>query len=339
MRATISVLTHMNSRFRSLHLALASSVAVSLVVVAYLFSGPFSFRPSTVDAATAEALLKSYAAKDSDADGLPDWQEALYGTDPINPESVKAGILDGEAVAQGLVSPRFSNETAVVADNSVIPGVTAGPATLTDQFSKELFSQYLSARGEKARSATEINEFVSKRLDSLLATRYPITYSIKDIKRGGASGPAALRSYAASAEQAIARQTITATKTELDYFELVVKKDDAAAAKKIGEIGAMYSATAKSLLAVSVPPEAESAHVALVNGYARMGATVTDMASIQNDPVRGLVGISKYTELATQYAQSLASLHSVFTTVGVSLEKGSAGSNLYDLSARAASPQ
>lgn len=338
MRATISVLTHMNSRFRSLHLALASSVAVSLVVVAYLFSGPFSFRPSVVDAATAEALLKSYATKDSDADGLPDWQEALYGTDPANPESVKAGVRDADAVAQGLVSPRFSNETVVVTDNSVIPGVTAGPTTLTDQFSKELFGQYLAARGKTARSSTEINDFVSKRLDNLLATRYPLTYSLKDIKKGSASGPVALRTYAASAELAITSQKLKETQTELDYFELVVKKDDNSAAKSVGAIGAMYSATAKSLLAVAVPPEAQSAHLALVNGYARMGAAVTDMASIQTDPVRGLVGISKYTELATQLTQSLVSLNSVFRTLGVTIESG-AGSTLYALSVYAASPQ
>lgn len=328
----------MNSRFRSLHLALASSVAVSLVVVAYLFSGPFSFRPSVVDAATAEALLKSYATKDSDADGLPDWQEALYGTDPTNPESVKAGVLDADAVAQGLVSPRFSNETAVVADNSVIPGVTAGPTTLTDQFSKELFSQYLAARAKTTPTSAEINDFVSKRLDNLLATRYPITYSLKDIKKGSASGPSALRTYAASAEFAITSQKLKETQTELDYFELVVKKDDASAAKSVGAIGAMYSATAKSLLAVTVPPEAQSAHLALVNGYARIGAAVTDMASIQSDPVRGLVGISKYTELATQLTQSLASLNGVFKTLGVTIESG-AGSTLYALSAYAATPQ
>jgi len=329
----------MNSRFRSLHLALASSVAVSLVVVAYLFSGPFSFRPSVVDAATAEALLKSYATKDSDADGLPDWQEALYGTDPTNPESVKAGMLDGDAVAQGLVSPRFSSAEPVLEDNTVIPGITAGPTTLTDQFSKELFGQYLAERGEKARSATEINGFVAKRLDNLLATRYPVPYGTKDLIKGAVSGQIALRAYAVSAEQAIARQTITASKTELDYFELVVKKDDTGAAKKIGEIGSMYSATAKSLLAVTVPPEALSAHIALVNGYARMGAAVTDMANIQTDPVRGLVGISKYTELAALYTQSLALLNSVFTTTGVSLEKGVAGSNLYELTVRATAPQ
>jgi len=328
----------MNSRFRTLHLALASSVAVSLVVVAYLFSGPFAFKTSVVDAATAEALLKSYATKDSDADGLPDWQEALYGTDPKNPESVEAGILDGDAVAQGLVTARFSNGEVVTTDNTPIPGVLAGPTTLTDQFSKELFSQYLSSRGATKPTTAEIDGFVSKKIDALLATRYPAQYSLRDIKKGTASGPSALRAYVISAETAIAKQPITAEKNELDYFELVVKKDDSAAAKKVGEIGAMYTATAKSLAEVTVPPEALSAHLGLMNAYARMGSAVTDMSNIQVDPVRGLVGISKYAEFAATYTQSLSSLYSVFTTVGVSIEAGSPGSSLFTLAAYAAAP-
>ncbi len=39
---------------------------------------------------------------DTDHDGLADWREFLYGTDPTNPDTNGDGIWDGVAVAAGL---------------------------------------------------------------------------------------------------------------------------------------------------------------------------------------------------------------------------------------------
>jgi hypothetical protein len=41
------------------------------------------------------------ANKDSDADGLMDWEEKIYGTDPYNPDTDGDGYLDGEEIANG----------------------------------------------------------------------------------------------------------------------------------------------------------------------------------------------------------------------------------------------
>ena len=38
--------------------------------------------------------------KDSDGDGLKDWEEALWGTDPNNPDTDGDGILDGAEIQQ-----------------------------------------------------------------------------------------------------------------------------------------------------------------------------------------------------------------------------------------------
>src|SRR3990167_5251431 len=62
--------------------------------------------PSSAQASEETALLHAIATKDSDSDGLPDWEEALYGTDPHNQDSFHLGMSDGEAVAKGLIVPK-----------------------------------------------------------------------------------------------------------------------------------------------------------------------------------------------------------------------------------------
>ena len=92
---------------------MGGSVAIFLllIVTAYGMSGPLPFHTSTAGAESTHDLLVSYASKDTDNDGLPDWQESLYGTDPNNAHSVNATVTDGEAVTQGLVKARFATAT------------------------------------------------------------------------------------------------------------------------------------------------------------------------------------------------------------------------------------
>lgn len=39
--------------------------------------------------------------RDSDGDGLKDWEESIYGTDPLNPDTDGDGYLDGEEIYSG----------------------------------------------------------------------------------------------------------------------------------------------------------------------------------------------------------------------------------------------
>ena len=88
-----------------------------LVVGVYMFARSVE-SPSLAQASTEAALLQAIAAKDSDGDGLSDWEEQLYGTSPTTTDTFKLGMTDGEAVARGLVVPK------AIAD---IPIATSSP--------------------------------------------------------------------------------------------------------------------------------------------------------------------------------------------------------------------
>src|SRR5262245_15469456 len=93
-------------------------IAGGMMAAAFWLSGP----ARTANALSTEEILAAYAVRDADADGLPDWQEALYGTDPANPHSIDASMTDAEAVAKGMVAPRFESEPAA-AVSAEAPGV------------------------------------------------------------------------------------------------------------------------------------------------------------------------------------------------------------------------
>ncbi len=58
----------------------AMLISLALVIGAYVTARSVA-RPPTAQASEESALLKQIATRDADGDGLPDWEEALYGTD------------------------------------------------------------------------------------------------------------------------------------------------------------------------------------------------------------------------------------------------------------------
>lgn len=319
----------MNPRFRTLQLALASSVAVAFIVCSYLFSGPFSLRPSTVDAATAETLLKAYATKDADADGLPDWQETLYGTDPANPESVQKGVKDGDAVAQGLVKPKFTS--AAQAQTGVIDSGVADDS-ITAQFAREFFTEYLTTYGGSANLTNDqLTAFTEQAVQKLVANhRSAPAFSTSKTSVSG-TGTGALRTYASLSDTVFSKNTIQTEKGELEYLSDALEKNDSSALVTLQGIGKTYTALSKAFIKVPVPAEARDAHVRVANAFATMGEVVADMGSSNSDPLRSMLGLMLYRDATVELAQSLAELYAVFDTSSVVFTEGDSGYTLYRL--------
>lgn len=314
---------------RTLRIGSASLIALLLVSGAYLASGSNPlWGPNVADAESAEELLKEYAAKDSDGDSLPDWQEALYGTNPENPESFQAGITDGEAVAQGLIQPKVRVTEPEPTDPDSIPGITAAPSSLTDRFAQAILTQYLNNRGENPPTQEEILAFVRAGVEDLAEdARTAPRYDMSDVQ-SGQGGAQALREYAAAMEAAFAANTVPSSKDELSYFSDALK-DDASALDQLENISGAYEDIAEAVIALPVPPEARQSHVAIANGLIWMSEINADLATLKSDPVRALLGISLYDERAQALGAGFSNLGSIFAASGIVLVEGEPGFEVY----------
>ena len=323
---------------RTLRLVSASALALLMVAGTYLATGPNPFFGigRIAEAQTSEELLREYASKDTDTDGLPDWQEALYGTDPTNRESFQAGISDGEAVAQGLIEPKV----AVRPDNELtdledIPGVVAPPSSLTDQFARTLLSKYLLNRQETPPTQEELLAFIQGAVADLNENAsVEARYTQSDLVAGG-SGADAVAAYAAAAESVFVRIAVPVEKNELFYFSDAVR-GETTALKEISSISETYAAIAAGLMEVPVPAEARQAHLAIANAIYRLSVTSADMAAMENDPLRALLGISMHSRHSQEWVAAFANMSAVFKATRVTVPESAAGYSFIETSDAAA---
>ncbi len=318
-------------------------IASVLIGGAYVIANPhsLSFHTKYANAASAQEVLQAYAKKDSDGDGLPDWEEALYGTDPNSSHSVSQTLTDSEAVAQGLVQPRFSSQatsSTSPTDSANIPGVVAGTDTVTAQFAQSLFSDYLSQRKDATPpTQEEITAYVASAMQDFVDKHASQNvYTAGQVKVTGTGGTT-LTAYAGNVEDAFAANTIATTKSEVDYFADAVEKNDDEALTHVAAIGKAYTAIAKDFIDVPVPAEAQRAHLNIANSLARLGEDITDMAALKTDPLRAYLGLSQYQTDSQTLTTSFTELNTIFATDNVTIPSGR-GSSVYKTAQMAAAP-
>lgn len=317
---------------RSIRVGIASLIALLLIGGAYAISGPNPWfgLGRVAEAQSAEELLKEYAVQDTDTDGLPDWQESLYGTDPRNPESFRAGIKDGEAVAQGLIEPKVMVRAQEEPTNlETVPGTAGAPNSLTDRFAQAFLTRYLNNRGELPPTAESMQSFVEAGVADLIATSaVPDRYALSDVRTSGSSGTEALRSYVVAVEAAFDAHEIPGRRSELAYFSDALR-GDVRALSFIDDVSEEYENIARDLMGINVPSEARQAHLAIANALVRLSEASADLASMDEDPLRALVGITLYQRYPDELIAAFANLGGVLSAYQVQIAAGSPGFDAY----------
>ncbi len=314
------------------NIVLSLVVAAGCIVAAFFLSGRATLTPA--NAQSTQELLREYAVKDTDADGLPDWQESLYGSDPANPNSIDSSMTDKEAVAAGKAELRFRSEEATESFENV-PGIPVAPNTLTERFAQEFFGKYLATHGEGVPSEEALTAFVNDAIASLDESEPP-RFAASDM--GSAPAGMSLNSYVVTAETALLAKAIQAEQNEIFYFSDVVHKDDASALLALKAISDSYGAVADAFATVPAPSEVRAKQLRTANALARMSDVIGKMAAFKTDPLLAFVGLGQYEDAAFGLAAAFAEYKPTLDAAGLTYEQGEAGYQfrmLVETSARA----
>lgn len=334
----------MGQILRNWRVLVATFFAAVLIVGSFMLARGIE-SPSTAQASTESALLQAIATKDTDGDGLPDWEEALYGTSPNLTDTFKLGMTDGEAVAKGLIVPRAIADIPVATSSpyslsadGLPPPPTEG--TLTAAFAKNFFALFIAAKeanGGGDLSESQMNDVANQALDSLSSTVTiaPDYKSAKDIIVSG-SGADAMKDFAVSAEAVLLKNTAKAAKSELLYLQDAVQKNDATAYAHIASIAKAYRDSAVGLAVLPVPNELATDDLALVNAMMRVSQIATDFARAETDPLATMLALQQYPQAVLALGNAFIHIGQIYTSASISLPAGAPGASFVNLVERVA---
>ena len=303
--------------------------------------------PPTAQASAESALLAAIASRDSDSDGLADWEEALYGTDPHDSDTRELGMTDGEAVAQGLIIPKAIADVPGVDGSGgtvVDPDLPPAPDenTLTAAFAKNVFTLYLDrlqANGGQLADQ-DLADIANQALAELggSITAAPPFKSARDLIVSG-EGSEAMKAYAAAVERVMLANTSDASKSELAYLKDAVENNDTAALAHISSLAKAYRMSAAGIAVLPVPSELAAAHLALVNSLARTSEATNDFALFDADPLTTVLALKQYPGDILALVDALESIANAFNAVDITLAPGEPGASIVNLVADVAAEQ
>ena len=294
---------------------LALLISASFIAAGYVLSSPFD--ALRANAVSTEELLRDYAKKDTDSDGLPDWQEELYGADPKDAHSLDPVLSDKEAVDQGAVAPRFVSEAPVETRPSPEsyfdgePGPAAG--SYTEEFARRFFEVYMTAGGGDLDQGTEqrildglITEFAAK-----ASARFASSYTSQSVRT---SASVSLPAYVTSVETImLTHQVEDEGNDPVLLIQAYVEQGDASARTKLIALSAAYTAIASDLVRVEVPTVRASDHLALITVFDTLAKSTQSVArEYETDPVMTFGALAAIEPSLTILDTGFASLYTAF---------------------------
>ena len=277
---------------RNVRIGGAVIIAVLLVAGAYILPGLRIPETKTVNAELTDELLANYVSKDTDEDGLPDWQESLYGTDSNKADTDGDGVSDGDAVRQGLLTPRSLHEQ--LPEDPIteedFPNEEAAPGSITDQFARAFFEAYVQASNGRTLSEEETQALTARLVEDFTARASRALnspYTSVSVRRNPS---APVQSYAGAVEAVLRQNDVASGEGQpLELMQALIEHGEEDARGKLLRLGDAYGKIEQDLLALQVPPELVEEHLLLIRSFDELQRATNLVASYEKDPL-GVMG-------------------------------------------------
>jgi len=229
---------------------------------------------------------------DSDNDGLKDWEEVLWQTDPHNADTDGDGTNDGEEVRQerdpSIKGPADSTHSA---DKS----------NTTDKIAEDLVNTYLQ---DKNNISTDKSAVLANELLKNTYNRTKITvYTEKDLTLTSNSIES-YKKYGNDLAQAFAGFN-TPENSELVIFAKALQNSDVSELSKLDPVIKSYKEFLSSMISVPTPKDASTLHLNMVNSLNQVIKGTEGMRLLFTDPAIALSAISTFKTDLDNFARNL----------------------------------
>lgn len=232
--------------------------------------------------------------RDTDSDGISDWEEALWGTDPQKVDTDGNGKTDKEEIdvrkaaldtsSSAATTDRESNETALLA--------------------QQLFATIVSLSQSGNLTSEAIENLSDSIGNSITIKTLDDTYTTTSIKTG-ANTKAVRQKLFTDFKKLVQTYDQYKFGSELELMEQQFEAGNIRALESVRRIAVAYQKFAVDAAKLTVPTDYSTQYVVLLNSYDKIGRTLIDLSVTDENP---LVSISAFVQYSTHSAALVDSI-------------------------------
>lgn len=266
-----------NKKFISVVLAVAFLLVVFLLKTQNEQSKEASNKLKE-DLAYGELTVGDLLNKDTDGDGVLDWEESLYGTDLNKKDTNEDGILDNEEIAQIKTS-----------------GAEEENLTQTEKFSRELFATIVALNQAGEIDQDTVDQLSASLVEQIQNAPVRKVYLFSEIKVKKDDSQVAVEKYATDFGNLYKKYPIQGR--VLDILEEFVNSGDQPDASILSELDPIIKQTNNfmgGMLKIEVPQSLVVSHLGTLNALERLVENLNDIKLFDSDPIVAMGAISQY---------------------------------------------
>jgi hypothetical protein len=230
--------------------------------------------------------------KDTDKDGVLDWEEPLWGLDPTKKETTP-GIPDST-----VASKLKANQGSVEQGES---SLNTENLTETDKFSRELFSTVTSLNQSGAMDQATADQITDSLMEKMKNSTTKKVFTLSDIKTTSDNSVTAIKKYVDLVNtldnNLIKKYPAKGTVAEiLQRFVIDENNVDVTVLKDLDPNIKQAQEGISEMLKISVPSDLAQIHLDLINATERVMENLSDFQLFETDPIVAMSGMSKYQE-------------------------------------------
>jgi hypothetical protein len=260
-------------------------VLVGVLFGLYKLSIYFKNRPKASLATQKNVLVKDIVQKDSNGNGIADWEETLWGLDPTK---------DGQGNKDIIQAKKATLNQSTTASTKDITTPTSLSSTQNDALSAEFFTLIMSLQDSGDINSSSIKSISDALGKTIVPDPIADTYTAK--MQIVVANPTKSQTLDYFKGFKVLLDTYTAKKMgqELTFITQGIQNKDPKALQYAVGIAQAYHDFARDLMKLKVPSTIAPVALSMANDYEKIGQSIEGMSQILQDPIIGMRSLISY---------------------------------------------
>lgn len=233
--------------------------------------------------------------KDTDHDGLKDWEEVVWGTNYSLVDTDGDGMSDNEEIALER-DPTSKDPGSFIKDSLLYQQENETASTTgsyTETVLRDLLEKY-SILKSTGIYTDETSKYLVDTLSQKMDVRQVDVYNESDVKTTADLSDESIRKYVNNIGKMILQYSAKYPGDEMEIFGTAIELENSNMLESLSVYSSAYKKLAEDLLSTSVPSIFIKDHILLLNVLSGMGSSLEKMQFSLSDPLIGIMGVGQY---------------------------------------------
>jgi hypothetical protein len=281
---------------------LSPRIIIALIIGVLLIGGGLFFtRKHTNNVALVakqqEALTSTISeinGKDSNGNGIADWEETLYGLNPEKDGAKNKAIIDAKKKELG--------QTEILQSSPAL--------NETEKFSREFFATIMALQQAGTLTPEAIAGLATSLSNSIAGSSkdaYKTSYTSANVKTVPASTSATTK-YLTALGVILKKYKDQDIGVEMQSIAIALSNNDPRPLLALPDIATSYTNLTKALIALPVPTSLSGTHLILITSTDIIAKTLPDIKQILANPLLALPALAEYSKQNALFTKTLLNL-------------------------------